>query len=338
MRVLLVGLGSIGRRHLGNLRRLLPSADVTVWRRSPPGSKSGGGLAAREGLPEGADRLVFGLEDALATRPDLAIVAGPASTHVEIALPLAEAGVHLFVEKPIADRLAGVDELIRRCRARGRVLMVGYTLRFYPPLRRLREALRDGVIGRPLAVEATVGQYLPDWRPRRDYRDTVSARAELGGGAVLELSHEIDYVRWLTGEVVAVTGRVARLGDLAIDVEDSADFVMECDTGVMANLHLDMLQRAPTRRARVIGTDGTLELDLIRHELRRYTAASGAWSTLLAAPRLDFNEVYLDELGHFLACVEAGTVPLVTATDARRVLEIALAVKRASAEGRRVTL
>jgi predicted dehydrogenase len=88
----------------------------------------------------------------------------------------------------------------------------------------------------------------------------------------------------------------------------------------------------------VIGTECTLELDLVGHELRCYTAASGTWSRLLAAPRMDFNVVYLDALGHFLACVEAGTAPLVGGEDARRVLEIALAVKRASDEARRVTL
>jgi len=328
MNVLVVGLGSIGRRHLRNLRRLLPSADITVWRRRPNG----------EAPPAEADRVVFGLDEALAARPRAAVVAGPASSHVETARPLAEAGVHLLIEKPIAHGLDGVDALIGCCRARGLVLMVGYSLRFYRPLELMRAALRSGRIGRLAAVEATVGHYLPDWRPGRDYRETVSARAELGGGAVLELSHEIDSVRWLAGEVTAVTGRLAKISDLEIDVEDTADLVLELDSGVTASLHLDMVQRVPVRNVRLTGETGVLTLDLRAHELRHQVADSGAWSTLHAAPRMDLNEAYVDELRHFLDCVEAGGAPRVGADDGRRVLEIALAAKRASRERRRIVL
>ncbi len=328
MNVLVVGLGSMGRRHLLNFRRLLPSADITVWRRRPNG----------EAPPAEADRVVFGLDDALAARPRVAVVAGPASTHVETALPLAEAGVHLLIEKPISHGLDGVDALIERCRARGLVLMVGYTLRFYRPLELMREALRRARIGRLVAVEAAVAQYLPDWRPGRDYRQTVSARAELGGGVLLELSHEIDYVRWLAGEVTAVTGRVGKVSELEIDVEDTADLVLELESGVTANLHLDMVQRTPVRTVRLIGEEGTLALDLRAHELRHYAAESGAWSTLHAAPKTDLNDAYVDELRHFLDCVDDGGAPRVCAEDGRRVLEIALAAKRSSHERRRIVL
>ena len=328
MNVLVVGLGSMGRRHLRNLRRLLPAADITVWRRRPNG----------EAPPAEADRVVFGLDDALAARPRAAVIAGPASTHLETALPLAEAGAHLLIEKPIAHRLEGVDGLIERCRAHGLVLMVGYSLRFYRPLKLMREALRRGRIGRLVAVEATVAQYLPDWRPGRDYRQTPSARAELGGGVLLELSHEIDYVRWLAGEVIAVTARVGKVSDLEIDVEDTADLVLELESGVTATLHLDMVARMPVRLARLIGEEGTLTLDLRAHELRHYAADSGAWSTLHAAPKTDHNDAYVDEVRHFLDCVDSGSAPSVGAEDGRRVLEIALAAKRASRQRSRIVL
>ncbi len=326
MNVLVVGLGSMGRRHLRNLRRLLPSADITVGRRRANG----------EAPPAEADRVVFSLDDALAARPRVAVVAGPASTHMETALPLAEAGAHLLIEKPIAHSLDGVDALVECCRGRALVLMVGYTFRFYRPLQLMREARAR--IGRLIAVEATVAQYLPDWRPGRDYRQTPSARAELGGGVLLELSHEIDYVRWLAGEVTAVTGRVATVRDLELDVEDTADLVLELESGVTASLHLDMVARMPVRLARLIGEEGTLTLDLRAHELRHYAADSGAWSTLHAAPKTDHNDAYVDEVRHFLDCVDSGSAPSVGAEDGRRVLEIALAAKRASRERRRIVL
>ncbi|MBE3139991.1 MAG: Gfo/Idh/MocA family oxidoreductase, partial [Thermoplasmata archaeon] len=194
MRILIYGLGSIGRRHLANLRLIEPNAHITVWdqeSRLPD---------CREYLsPE--DRFVSRLEDALAAQPEVALISSPSPLHVEAALELAKQGAHLFIEKPLSNNLDGVDELIDRCRKRLLVLLVGYNFRFYQPLQVVHQALQDGQIGRVLSTRAEVGQYLPDWRPAIDYSQSVSAKSELGGGALLELSHELDYVRWLVGEI-----------------------------------------------------------------------------------------------------------------------------------------
>jgi predicted dehydrogenase len=148
---------------------------------------------------------------------------GPASIHLSHAHEAAAAGAHLFIEKPLANTADGIPSLLAECRAKGLTVLVAYNFRFYPPLQILRDAVLSGRIGRVVSVRAEVGQYLPDWRPGADYRQGVTARAELGGGALLELSHEIDYIRWIIGEVTAVGARVARLGNLEIDVEDVAE-------------------------------------------------------------------------------------------------------------------
>jgi len=321
---LIVGLGSIGRRHLTNLRKLAADVRITVWRHQVP-------MGNREN-PEDADRVVYTLADALSGRPDMAIVAGPSAFHVETALALAGNGIPVFVEKPLSNSCKGVAELLNLCKIRSIPLMVGYNLRFYRPLQILRQAIVDGRVGRVMSIRAEVGQYLPDWRVDCDYRRGVSANRDLGGGVVLELSHELDYLRWIGGEVKLVTAQTARLSDLEIDVEDTAEIILGFSSGVMGSVHLDMTQRAPTRSCRVAGTEGTLAWDGITHSVRLYDAESRAWTDLHPVSAVDRNEMFLAELRHFLDCAEHNGVPSVSGEDGWRALSIALAVKESSAK------
>jgi len=155
-RLLIVGLGSIGARHARLARELLPGVQLVVLR--------------HRGCPEknapGVDYCVTGMDEALSYRPQAAVIANPATHHLETALPLARAGVHLLVEKPISGATQGVAELIELCRTQGVTLMTGYNLRFLPSLRRFRELLEEKRVGRVLSVRAEIGQFLPAC-PRR---------------------------------------------------------------------------------------------------------------------------------------------------------------------------
>jgi len=323
MRTLIVGLGSIGMRHLANLKRIDPTGFVVAWR-----------LHSQAQSPFPVDHTVYNLEDALDAKPDVALITSPATRHVEIGLALARRGVHLFIEKPLSNTLDGVDELLSVCREKNLVLMVGYNFRFYPPLQALRQALHDGRIGRPLALRAEAGQYLPDCRPGRDYRQCVSARRDLGGGAVLELSHELDYVRWLMGEITAVSAQIGHLSDLEIDVEDTAEIILQFESGAIGSVHMDMVQRPATRMCRIVGAEGTLTWDGMTHHVRLFSAATQVWADVHPVREIPRDEMYIAELRHFLDCVTGQQTPVVSGEDGRRVLEIALAVKRASEEKR----
>lgn len=330
MRALIVGLGSIGRRHLTNLRTLAPHADITVLRRSIGSPK-----AASARL---ADRVLDSLDEALVARPDLAIVASPAACHVETAWRLAREGVHLFVEKPLSDRLERVDELINCCDQRGLRLMVGYNLRFHRPLQQVRDMLREGRVGRVVAMRAEVGMYLPDWRPDTDYRACASARRELGGGALLELSHELDYARWLLGEVSGVFAHLRKASDLEIDAEDFAELQLYFEGGAVGSIHLDMIQRAPFRGCRIIGTEGTLVWDGPSHRVSLYTAASGSWTEVHPPADIDRNAMYLSELQFFLDCLTQGKRAEPSGADGRRVLELVAAARASSEAGKVVNV
>lgn len=329
MNALIVGLGSIGRRHLMNLRAVCPKAGLTVLRR-PTSAAAPSGDAAEEFHAE----IVHSLNEALERQPAFAVIASPAACHLETALPLAERGIHLLIEKPLAHSTAGVDELISVCERNRIVALVGYQLRFEESLRTLRDAVRDKRIGRVLGFHAEVGQYLPDWRPGSDYRRTASASRELGGGALLELSHELDYTRWIFGEPATVFAQVAPLGDLGLDVDDYADLTLSFRNGVFGHIHLNMVQRAPSRTCRVIGAEGTLIWDALSGRVQCYSAASGAWSDLCPEKPRDRNAAYIAQIRHFLDCIAGRATAAVTLRDGRQVLRIIEAARASSDAGR----
>jgi predicted dehydrogenase len=283
------------------------------------------------------DRYAFTLAEALRYQPEIALICGPASTHIDVALTLADAGVHLFVEKPLSHSTSDVTELLAACGRRGLIVMVGYNLRFLSSLAAMREALLAGSIGRLMTVQAQAGQYLPDWRPNIDYRMTASASEALGGGVTLELSHELDYVRWIGGEIADVFARTDRLGDLAVDVEDTAEILLRFESGALGSVHLDMVQRSPVRTCRLTGTEGTLLWDGIADNVHLYGSKRASWQTLEYPRTIDREQTYVAELAEFLDCVRTGTPPRVTALDGLRAVEIVEAVKESARMCRPVT-
>jgi len=320
MHILLVSLGTIGRHHLRLLQALDPAPRITVWRRA--GS-----------TPNGVET-VHDLASALAAKPDAAFLCGPASEHVAIARKLAEQGIHLFVEKPLSDRLDGVAALIELCAARRVVLAIGYCLRFHPAVAGLRDAIAAGAIGRVLHAQAEVGQTLPDWRASGG-TPIAGAVAAFGGGVLLELSHEIDILCWLLGRPSAVSASLARLSDATVDVEDCADLLLEWPGGVRGTAHLDWLSRPSRRSCTVIGTEGTLRADLVTGALDLF--ADGRRNLLPPAPDR-IGATYPAEIAHFLDCIATGAPPLISGTAALDALAVAMAAKDSAATGRKIVL
>lgn len=283
------------------------------------------------------DEFLFEEDEVEAWAPKLALITNPASRHIAAALQIARFGAHLFIEKPLSNRLEGVDELINHCTQQSLVLMVGYNFRFHPPLIRLKGALDAGEIGRLLTIRAEVGRYLPDWRSGVPYVDGASARKDLGGGVILELSHELDYVRWLAGEVHKVVAIVERTSELEIDVEDVAEIALLFETGATGMVHLDMLDRAGSRGCRLVGTEGTLVWEATDESVKVFRPGEG-WSIIFSDSSFDRNTMYLDELRHFIESVDRSESSKIDGREGKRVLEIALAAKESATTERTVDL
>lgn len=328
-RALVAGLGSIGQRHLRLLRHRLPEAKLMVLRHG----------SCKTPI-DGADACTTSLEEALAFAPQVAVIATPAPFHCETAIALAGIGTHLLVEKPMATTLSEARALATAAEAAGIVLQVGYNLRHLDSLAAFRDALVGGQIGRVASVRVEVGQYLPNWRPGRNWRQTVSARADFGGGVLLELSHELDYLRWLFGDVCGVRGWIGQQGGFNIDVEDTVHMILEfCAptpfgaTGAapVASVSMDFIRHDAVRRCVAIGEDGTLTWDGIASEVR--LIRRDAAEMLLLDIRPDRDASYQAQMDAFLESVESGAVVAVTAYDGLAVMELVEAARRSHATG-----
>lgn len=320
MKFLVVGTGSIGRRHVKTVRKNLPGAWVGLVHHRPRAEVD-------EALASECDELFSDLGAALSTEPDVAIVANATSAHVRTAQACADAGVHLLVEKPISHTLDGVDALVSSCESNGLQLMVGYCLRHHEPLRTFRELIRSGGVGQPFALRAEVGQHLTTWRPDADYRSTITARPELGGGALLELSHEIDYALWILGEVQAAVGFTANLGVLGLDVDEVAEIALRFSSGALGSIHMDLLRSPSTRHCVVAGTEGVAVWDSHDDSIRSYDRAADRWSQVRRSGPVDRQRMYDKQLLHFVACIEGEAAPSPSAEEARRVVELCLEVR-----------
>lgn len=318
-RYLIVSLGSIGLRHLRNLRALKPDSQIAAWRmHGTPGDEP----------PEGCDFEFSSLDDIRSFAPDAAIVAGPASTHVAVALQLMEMGIDVFVEKPISDTLEDAYTLVECAKERGVILMTGYSLRFMASLIEARHRVLAGDIGDVISVRAEVGQYLPNWRPGTDYRTSVSAQRSLGGGALLELSHEFDYILWCFGMPESVFCVGGHYSPLDLDVEDIAEIILTyTNPNRLISIHLDFLQHSASRRCKFIGTKGTLIWDGITDCIETHFGPADARNTVHGPFTNDRNIMYIDEIQHFLNCVDDRSAPQVDGTQGAAVLSIVNAAR-----------
>jgi predicted dehydrogenase len=230
-----------------------------------------------------------------------------------------------------------VPALIEACHRRGIVLMTAYNMRFLPALQRFRELIRQGRVGHVLSVRAEVGQYLPSWRPGNDYRSNVSAQAALGGGALLELSHEIDFLRWIFGEIDWVNAALLRQSVLEIDVEDTVHLLLGfrqiTERGpLVAAVDIDFIRHDTTRNCTAIGEAGSLRWNALEGKVEFYAPGGTAWEVLEECPS-QRDDSYLAEWRHFLECVETGAQPMISGEDGLAVLQVIEAARASSAAG-----
>jgi predicted dehydrogenase len=322
-KILIAGLGSIGRRHLRNLRSL-GHTNLILYR----SHRSTLPDAELEDLPTETD-----LQAALAHQPAAVIVANPTSLHLPVAIAAAQSGCHLFLEKPISHNLDGVNELSALVKQHQLKVLVGFQFRFHPGLQAIKQLLQKGAIGTPVYAHAHWGEYLPGWHPWEDYRSGYSARSDLGGGVILTLCHPLDYLRWLLGEVKTVSATVEQRSLLELDVEDMADMTLEFEGGAIATVHLDYIQQPPTHTLHITGQQGSLRWDNADGAVHWYEAKRGEWQTISVSPTFERNSMFLAEMQHFLDCLSGKAEPLVTLEDGVKGLAIALAAKTGN-EGR----
>ncbi len=344
MKALFIGLGGIGQRHLRNLwaatggnvellaYRVRGRTDVLTSQLTIDPGKN---LESLYGL-----RTFDTLSAALDQRPDIAFICNPTSLHIPAALEAARAGCHLFLEKPISDSLAGLGELAAIVEQKRLVTLVGYQLRFHPLMRRLAALVAENAIGPILAGRIDVGEDLRRWHPYEDYRQMYASRRDLGGGVILSQIHELDYIYGLLGLPETVYAAGGHLSDLEIDVEDIASILMQFRVGgrrIPVHVHEDYIQFPPSRSCQLIGNAGKILLDLRGMSLTHWDA-KGEVRQSQTLENFERNQLFLDEMNHFLACVHGQEKPIVSLYDGIQSLRMALAARESLAGGGVVTL
>ncbi len=322
---MIAGLGSIGRRHLRNL--------LSLGRRNVVLYRSGKSTLADDELA--ALPTVHDLAEGLARRPQAVVVSNPTSLHLPVALQAAKAGCHLLIEKPLSHSLEGLDALTQAVRANRLSVLVGFQFLFHPGLIQIRQWLKDGAIGAVVSAQAHWGEYLPQWHPWEDYRASYSARADLGGGVTLTLCHPFNYLHWMLGEVESVAAS-ARSDVLETDTEDVCLASLRFAGGAVASVYLDYLQRPSAHWLTLIGREGTLAWDNADGAARLYRAGAQSWTTQAVPQGFERNTMFLDEMKHFLQCIDTGEAPRCGLDDGIAALKIALAVKEAAQHRREV--
>lgn len=333
MKLLVIGGGSIGQRHLANAAALAEKA--AIFDRDTE-------KAARLAQQHGAEWFAT-LEEALQWGADGAVIATPHDTHIALARLAVEAGCHALIEKPISHREEEATAFLAHAAQAKRQVFTVCNMRFHPAIKALKDNLPR--LGKVYYARAHYGNYLPNMRPGADYRELYCARKDQGGGVIFDVIHEIDYLGWFLGPVQSLQCAAGRLSQLQIDVEDYAAINAIHSSGVRSEIHMDYLQQCKRRGCEIIGEKGTLlwrsEGKNPEHcEVRFFDAGTREWSYLLNEESLDASPMYREMMQAFIDNIGAqdNRSGLLDGETAIQELKTALAAHEAAAQGKTINL
>ncbi len=328
MKILLVGAGSIGQRHLTNLAQM-KAGELSVCETDQDRLAQATKTLGIPGFSE--------LNQALAQKPDAMIIATPTHLHTAIALKALQTVKNIFIEKPIADTLEQAEHLTAEANRRNAMVLVGCNMRFHPGVAAVKQVLEERRLRNPLLFRAWFSHYLPNWRPGADYRQTYSARSDQGGGIILECIHELDYLQWFAGKIIGVRSFAKHTSDLEIETEDYSLIMLDFESGATGEVRLDYLRHIKSRGCEVISPGDAFLYWASRGKnpeevFVSYVGSDGIPREIFRNDSYNPNEMYLKEMQHFLDCILGKEKPLVDAETATEVLRVALAAKQKTAK------
>ena len=327
MKILVVGYGSIGKRHVNNLLEIGDVEIIIHTHRTDMDNKI-----------KNKCRIFKSLDDCIDEKPVAAIISNVTSLHIETALKLASAGLHLFIEKPLSNNLENIEKLSNIVYDKKLITFMGYNLRFHNCIKKIKELLENNEIGKIISVNAESGSYLPDWHPGEDYTESYTSKENLGGGVILASVHEIDYLHWFFGEVKELFAITGKFSDLKIEVDDLASVIMKFSNNVIAELHLDFYQKPDFRCCRIIGTNGTIYWDSKDNVVEVYDVKLKKWKEKINIKNYERNDMYLDEMKYFLDCINMNKNPNNDIKNGISTLKIALSIIESSKSKRLVSV
>lgn len=319
MRPLIIGTGSIGKRHIQNLQNLDSKTQFLLLRNEAREDDFTRSLGAE---------VVNDMNTALSRKPDFALIATPSSKHIDALIPLIEAGIPMYIEKPVVTTRTEVEQLrsLLDSSQYSAPNLVGCNFRFLPSLCKAREVIQAGRLGTVVRANLVVGQWLPDWRPQQDYRQSYSAQSDMGGGVVMDPIHEIDIARWLFGEFAQVQSMMGKFSSLEIQSEDTACILLGNGGPPLVSLSLDYVSRRLVRRYEIVGDKGTLVWDLVEQRLE-LSESQSTENIDCGEFAFDVSETYRTAMKLFLEAVEQNRPLSPDIKDGLNSVELALTAK-----------
>jgi len=318
MRVIIVGLGSIGKRHV----RILKSIKNTSIFYFPSNKTK----IDNEFIKKYNIELIYSLDECIAKNPDFVIISNPTPFHIDFAIFFAENKIPIIIEKPLSYSLKNVNKLKKIVENNSLPFLVGFQFRHHPLYITANEIIKEGRLGEILAFNGYVGQYLPDWRPNQEYSHTTSAIKELGGGVVFDISHEIDIAVSIMGKVHEVVSVIDKISSLKIDTEDIANIILMHENGCQSNISLNYIDRNFKWISKIIGSEGTLVWDYVNGtlELQNGSGTIINWSNPEGFER---DDLFRDQFHHWFAVLKGEQPPVVSIDEAIELTKVLIAIK-----------
>lgn len=331
MKALFLGLGGVGQRHLRNLLQIMPDVELGAVRHSDRAFEIGYDLKPDYSvniMEKYSITRLTSLNDGIAWKPDFAIIASPTSAHMEQTTALVQAGVPVFLEKPISASSEGLNELLTMSENNDVPVMVGYMFRFHPGVQRFMELVAKQATGRPHTMHIQLNSYMPAWHSYEKYNDFYAGRKDLGGGAVLSEIHEIDLLTAMLGSPESVVSTGGKLSSLDMDVEDTACALMEfsIDERIFpVTLQMSFIQRPPTRCITLYGERGTIKWEGMTSTVTMDEVEKG--QSIEDYSDFDRNQMFIDELMHFIDCIKNNSSPLTSLNTVMEGHQLALRIR-----------
>jgi predicted dehydrogenase len=309
-------VGSIGLRHLRNLRTL-GYEDIILLR-------SGKSTIHNLEKEIRGIKSFSNLEKALDQKPDVCIVSNPTSLHVETSIKAAEAGCHLFIEKPVSHNLENLQLLEEIVEKNDLKCQITYQFLYHPHILMLKELLADldNKYGRVVSISAEWSEFLPDWHPWEDYKDSYSSRKELGGGVLLTQIHPLNYLSFIIGEILDIKLIKTSTGYLDIDVDDTAEIILRFSNKVLGHIHVDFFQKPRIHFMKVVTTKGRFEWDYHENKLK-FICTTGK-EEFFQNNGFERNDMFLNMIQDFISNVEEGNETRFNLSDAVKELNLLL--------------
>jgi len=324
LRFLIIGCGSIGQRHINNLLSI-GIKNIEVF----DSNKSLLKKVGKKFNVKTVNKLEF-------NNTDCTLVCTPPSTHIKLAKKAIESKSHVFIEKPLSNSLSGVSTITKLAKKNSCHVFVGYMFRFDLGLQKVKKLLNGNTIGKVLSFDAYEGWYLPKWRPWQDYTKSYTASERLGGGIILDGSHEVNYLQWLGGGIKQVFSYYKKVHKLKVNTEGLCEILLLFNSKAIGRIHLDFVNPQYNRHCEILGEKGSIKwsfekkiIEIQKNNIKKPRKVKYDDNT---------NKMYVNELKYIIKCINGKKNSMLSLEEALETLKISLAIKKSGNINRPVSI